>query len=201
VISDLSAGKDLGPAAIHEARRTVEALLRENRAADDNLVETTPVVGDPLLDPQPGDFVVSRALGVSGRVAEVRTGSVIIEAGGIKLVLASEDLTTPGEGVPVRQDSHAGHYASLPEMEVRPEVDLRGLRVDEVYASLLAAIDAAVVADLRRLVVIHGKGTGALKNEVARLVSEDSRIASMRPGSFDEGSFGVTVLDLKGDNI
>jgi len=201
VISDLSEGKDLGPAAIHEARRTVEALLRENRAVDDDLMEPDPVVGVPVLDPQPGDFVVSRALGVAGRVAEVRTDSVIIEAGGIKLALAREDLTTPGEAMPVRKDSHASHYASLPEMEARPEVDLRGLRVDEVYACLLAAIDAAVVADLRRLVVIHGKGTGALKKEVARLVREDSRIASMRPGSFDEGSFGVTVLDLKGDKI
>lgn len=187
--------------AIHHARRTVEDLLRANRAGNDESAERGQVGGVPVPDPQPGDFVVSRSLGVTGRVAEVREDSVIVEAGGMKLALAREDLTAPISEISTSRDSGARRYPSLPEIDARPEVDLRGLRVDEVKASLLAAVDAAVVADLHRLLVIHGKGTGALKKEVARLVREDLRIVSVRPGSFDEGGFGVTVLELKGDTI
>jgi DNA mismatch repair protein MutS2 len=83
-------------------------------------------------------------------------------------------------------------------LDARPEVDLRGLRVDEIRGPLLAALDAAIVADLGRLVVIHGKGTGALREEVGRLVEGDERIVDVRPGGFAEGGSGVTVLQLKG---
>jgi DNA mismatch repair protein MutS2 len=201
VIADLSDGEGVGPVAIHHARRTVEDLLRTNRAGFDELKERGQVGGVPVPDPQPGDLVVSRSLGVTGRVAEVREDSVIVEAGGMKLSLAREDLTAPISEISTSRDSGARRFTSLPEIDARPEVDLRGLRVDEVKASLLAAVDAAVVADLHRLLVIHGKGTGALKKEVSRLVQEDLRIVSVRPGSFDEGGFGVTVLELKGDTI
>ncbi len=201
VIADLSDGEGVGPVAIHHARRTVEDLLRANRAGFDELKERGQVGGVPVPDPQPGDLVVSRSLGVTGRVAEVREDSVIVEAGGMKLSLAREDLTAPISEISTSRDSGARRFTSLPEIDTRPEVDLRGLRVDEVRASLLAAVDAAVVADLHRLLVIHGKGTGALKKEVSRLVQEDLRIVSVRPGSFDEGGFGVTVLELKGDTI
>ncbi len=201
VIRDLSDGRQVGPTAIHEARRTVEDLFRGNRASRDELVEAERIDGDPVLNPRPGDLVLSRSLGVTGRVSEVRIDSVIIEAGGIKLSLAREDLTVPATEISALPDSPVRSYTSLPEIDARPEVDLRGLRVDEVGGILFAAVDAAVVADLHRLLVIHGKGTGALKKEVARLVHEDSRIASARAGGFDEGGFGVTVLELKGDTI
>jgi DNA mismatch repair protein MutS2 len=201
VIRDLTDGKEVGPTAIYEARRTVEDLLRGNRAASDEIEAPGHTDGIPIQDPQPGDLVVSRSLGVTGRVSEVRADGVIIEAGGIKLSLEREDLTAPATEIPALRDSPARSYASLPEVDARPEVDLRGLRVDEVSGALFAAVDAAVVADLHRLLVIHGKGTGALKKEVARLICEDARVASFRPGGFDEGGFGVTVLELKGDTI
>ena len=201
VIEGLSNRDGVGPDAIHQARQTVENLLRGNRAASEELVEHGQIGGVPVPDPKLGDIVVSRSLGVTGRVAEVRADGVTIEVGEIKIALAKDDLTAPTTEVLARRNSPISTYASLPEIEVRPEVDLRGLRVDEVSGPLFAAIDAAVVADLQRLLVIHGKGTGALRKEVARLVREDSRVASVRPGSFEEGSFGVTVVDLKGDTI
>jgi len=201
VIEGLSNRDGVGPDAIHHARQTVENLLRGNRAASEELVEHGQIGGVPVPNPKPGDIVVSRSLGVTGRVAEVRADGVTIEVGEIKIALAKDDLTAPTTEVLARRNSPISTYASLPEIEVRPEVDLRGLRVDEVSGPLFAAIDAAVVADLQRLLVIRGKGTGALRKEVARLVREDSRVASVRPGSFEEGSFGVTVVDLKGDTI
>mgnify|MGYP000751873946 CR=1 FL=1 len=79
----------------------------------------------------------------------------------------------------------------------RPEVDLRGLRVDEIEQALLPAVDAAHVVDLPSLRIIHGKGTFALREEVGRLLAGDRRIDRLRPGGFEEGGSGVTVVEFR----
>jgi DNA mismatch repair protein MutS2 len=78
-----------------------------------------------------------------------------------------------------------------------PEVDLRGLRADEVSGQLEPAIDAAVRADLRLLKIIHGKGTGALRQVVTDLLRADPRVRSFRAGGIGEGGVGVTVAELE----
>ena len=192
-----ASGRDLDDAA-SEARRRVEEFVRRNR---DGMPEDVPgrgasESGTGTDRPAVGDTVRSRSLGVTGEVVESRAGSVVVESRGVRFTLAPEDLEAVAAAE--RPDRPAARAAGppLPDVEAHPEVDLRGLRVDEIRAPLLAALDAAIVADLGRLVVIHGKGTGALRDEVGRLVAADDRIARVRPGGFDEGGSGVTVLEL-----
>jgi DNA mismatch repair protein MutS2 len=94
-----------------------------------------------------------------------------------------------------REPESAG--GRFPEQVARPEVDLRGLRTDEVEHTLLPAVDAAHVADLPALRIIHGKGTFAVRDEVNRLLDRDRRIAGLRPGGFEEGGSGVTVVEFR----
>lgn len=190
-----------GPAdAATEARRRVEELVRRNRAAAPSPPDDAAGRADAstasgrAADLAPGDRATSRSLGVTGEVLEVKSGEVVLEARGMRFTLAPDDLEPAGDAEPERPASPP--TSAPPELEARPEVDLRGLRVDEIRGPLLAALDAAVVADLGRLVVIHGKGTGALREAVGRLVESDERIARVRPGGFDEGGSGVTVLEL-----
>ncbi len=187
--------------AATEARRRVEEFVRRNRAA-------APVPPDEATSDEsdgrsrsgasgvlaPGDRATSRSLGVTGEVLEMGPGEAVLEARGMRFTLEPEDLEPAGDAAPDPAVSQP--TSAPPELEARPEVDLRGLRVDEIRGPLLAALDAAVVADLGRLVVIHGKGTGALREAVGRLVESDDRIARVRPGGFDEGGSGVTVLEL-----
>jgi DNA mismatch repair protein MutS2 len=83
-----------------------------------------------------------------------------------------------------------------PDVEVRSEIDLRGQRVDEIDGPLLSALDAAIRADLKALRIIHGKGTGALRDRVAELLRKDTRVRSFRLGAWNEGGAGVTVAEL-----
>jgi DNA mismatch repair protein MutS2 len=85
---------------------------------------------------------------------------------------------------------------SLPEVNARPEVDLRGLRAEEVAGVLLPALDSAIQADLASLRIIHGKGTGALREVVTELLKGDRRVKGARPGGLGEGGHGVTVAEL-----
>jgi len=84
----------------------------------------------------------------------------------------------------------------LPEEHVPTEIDLRGMRPDEAEAAMLHALDAAVRADLRRLRIIHGKGTGALRERVAEMLQKDTRVKEFRLGAWNEGGAGVTMAEF-----
>jgi DNA mismatch repair protein MutS2 len=71
------------------------------------------------------------------------------------------------------------------------------MRVDEVEVELFRALDEAVLEDLSELRVIHGKGTGALRQRVGELLSADPRVASFRMAAPREGGAGVTVAALR----
>ena len=60
-----------------------------------------------------------------------------------------------------------------------------------------AVTDAAVRADLRSVRIIHGKGTGALRERVTEMLRKESRVKSHRIGAFNEGGTGVTVVELR----
>ena len=70
------------------------------------------------------------------------------------------------------------------------------MRVGEVDDAVVQALDAAVRADLHSLRIIHGKGTGALRDRVASLLKDDGRVREFRIGAWNEGGTGVTVAEL-----
>src|SRR5690606_23808 len=83
-----------------------------------------------------------------------------------------------------------------PDFDAASEVDLRGMRAEEAVAVLVPALDAAIQAALPALRVIHGKGTGALREVVADVLRGDPRVQSFRAGGPGEGGTGVTVVEL-----
>lgn len=193
--------------ADRQARRAVEKALRDVRGA----IERDAATGAPGAPPvavDPGDRVRAVGLGVTGDVIEVRADDVVLEARGLRITVPLSSVERLEARPRGSRTGGAGEAAggagsavvettrSTPGAAARPEVDLRGLRADEIERPLMAAIDAAIVADLGRLVVIHGKGTGALRAEVARLIEADARQLRSRPGGLAEGGSGVTVVEL-----
>ena len=79
----------------------------------------------------------------------------------------------------------------------RDEIDLRGMNGDEAWLAVDKYIDEAMLANVRTVRLIHGKGTGALKAALWKFLKGDKRISSFRIGQFGEGDGGVTVLELK----
>ena len=76
------------------------------------------------------------------------------------------------------------------------EVSLRGLRADEAAAVLVRALDDAVLGDLPYLRVIHGKGTGALRQLVHDTLSGDPRVKRFGFAPANQGGQGVTVVEF-----
>ncbi|GMV05404.1 MAG: endonuclease MutS2 [Gemmatimonadota bacterium] len=185
--------------AARQARRRVETAAsraaRRGRAAARG--PAGPARGEaPSV--APGDRVRVHATGAKGKVVELRDRRALVEVGALKLELPLEDLEpVEGGGDPAESERRRGGWTGPTVAQVRTEVDLRGLRVDEVAVELHRALDEAILEDLSELRVIHGKGTGALRQRVGEILAGDGRVTSYRMGSPQEGGAGVTVVGLR----
>ncbi len=205
-----------------EAREEVEEAIREVRAASDGGADLEDVSRRArqrvekaahrqrsraqkkkrereVADISVGDRVRVHATGAKGTVVEVRQERAVVEAGALRLELSLRDLD-PVEGEPSRDRdvrARGGGWSGPTPDQAKLEVDLRGLRVDELEIALGRALDEAVLEDLAELRVIHGKGTGALRQRVGELLERDGRVRSHRLGGPGEGGAGVTVVAFR----
>jgi len=180
-------------AAAREARRLVEEGVREQA---DRLDETE----EPAVAGS-GRLVVGARVrlgtGAIGEVAELRTdGRAVVLVGSMRLVVKATTLTRlPDASKPAR--SSAIPRIDDADRAVIGEVDLRGLRVDEAETEVLAALDGAVMAAQPHLAIIHGMGTGVLREAVRQLLASDKRVASYDFAPRTQGGTGVTIAVLR----
>ncbi len=76
------------------------------------------------------------------------------------------------------------------------EVHLRRLTVDEALLKLDSSLDDAFMSELSRVRVVHGKGTGTLRQVVRERLAEHPLVESYRPGEYGEGGAGVAIVEL-----
>lgn len=155
-------------------------------------------------DLSPGDPVRLVGSGSRGTVREVEGDRVTVEVSGMRIQVAAaklERVQSVGAGGAKKEKAQAsvsvGGGWTGPEVEASPDADLRGLRVDEVELELGRALDAAIMAGLSELRIIHGKGTGAVKARVQEILRREGRVPEFRPGVQGEGGGGVTVARLR----
>ena len=177
------------------AKQNVELERLEREEANVRRRTTTqpPAKRDATIDV--GDAVEIGSLGGKvGRVVELRDDDAVVAVGAIKLTVSRKTLSR-AEHAP-GQESAGAWTGDLPEVHVPTEIDLRGMRPDEAEAAVLQALDAAVRADLRSLRIIHGKGTGALRERVGEMLRKDTRVKGFRLGAWNEGGAGVTLAEF-----
>ena len=82
-------------------------------------------------------------------------------------------------------------------MHVAPEIDLRGMESLEAVLAAERYLDSAVMAKLKTVTIIHGKGTGALREAIQQMLKRNKLVKNYRLGRYGEGETGVTVVELK----
>ena len=197
-IRDLKAASEQGEEAAREARKRVESLANDQGRELEriNREPETAIGARSSAEVSVGDFVAVDTLGGKvGRVVEVRDGEAVVALGVMKLTLPRSSLrlaaaegAAPEVAVAIRGD--------LPDVDAPSEIDLRGMRVGDVEGIVMHAVDAAIRADLKSLRIIHGKGTGALRERVTEMLRKESRVTNFRLGAWNEGGAGVTIAEL-----
>jgi len=152
-----------------------------------------------------GERARSRSGGWEGRVAEVdRAGRrVTLEAGAMRVSVPLEDLEPAAAATLSGSAATSGVSGTNVEAlrlararSVPMSLDLRGARVDEALSALDGYLNDASVAGLDRVTVIHGLGTGALRDAVRTESAGHPLVKSIRAGERGEGGEGVTVVTL-----
>ncbi|MBQ2835567.1 MAG: endonuclease MutS2 [Clostridia bacterium] len=87
--------------------------------------------------------------------------------------------------------------SSLKSQHVSPEINLIGLTVDEAIPIIDKYLDDCYMAKLSSARIVHGKGTGALRNGIHRYLKTNKLVDTFRLGTFGEGEMGVTIVSLK----
>ena len=186
--------------AAREARQRVEELAKTQNVA----LERLDIRDRGARPSQPerrvvaplavGDYVVVETLGDRvGQLIETRENDAIVAVGTLKVTIPLKRLRKTNQAPPQAAISIRGEVT---EQYVPSEIDLRGMRVDEIDDVVMHAVDNAVRADLRALRIIHGKGTGALRDRVGEMLRKEPRVTTFRLGAWNEGGAGVTVVEL-----
>lgn len=80
---------------------------------------------------------------------------------------------------------------------IKTELDLRGKNIEEGILEVDKYLDDAYVSGLKEVFIIHGKGTGALREGIKQYMKTHKHVRTMRAGKYGEGGEGVTIVEIK----
>ena len=142
-----------------------------------------------------GDIVYLKDIGLQATVLSVAedTQEVEVQAGQLKLKLGLESVEKITEPKPART---RGTRIQLATKVISTELDLRGKRAEEVEVALDIYLNDAVLANLSEVRVIHGIGTGTVRQIVRDFLAAHPLVKSFRTGKQDEGGDGATMVSL-----
>lgn len=189
--------------AVEIARKTRRAVKSQMGEMDD-LINPADLADNWDYDyklpraPKAGDRVVIKGIG-QGEIVEVRDNNILVKSGLLKTRVKMSDIMlldkTKEKPQPVRHNVY--RTSSRADADVKTEIDLRGETVDEALGELGLFIDKCVLNSIEEIRIIHGKGTGALRNAVTDYLKSHQNIADYRLGKYGEGENGVTIAHIK----
>jgi len=148
---------------------------------------------------QVGDVVEIKAMGMKAEVEEVSADRVLTLKAGLMHITAREDEVFLLEHQKKKEapKSRGTGTSQLRTAAVPAEIDIRGMETLEAIPIVERYIDDAYLGRLESVRIIHGKGTGALRQTVHDTLRRHKRVKGFRLGRYGEGETGVTVVELK----
>ena len=186
-----------------------EAKSRTNSTLNKLQDEANPVVErrtENYVLPRPlkaGDTVMLADTKKEGVLMTVpnMSGTCYVQVGMMKIKTSQKNLRLVENKKKQPQKSSGGsvkkQVTSNMQRSGGMELDIRGMMSDEGVLEMERFIDGALLSGIKTLVIIHGKGTGALRSAVQQALKTNPSVKSYRPGAYGEGEAGVTVVELK----
>ena len=149
---------------------------------------------------QPGKEVFVTSFNQNGIILShvSRNNDVQVQIGSMKINVKLDVLQNPKtlRNSNSSKSMHASSHISK-SRNIKPEINVIGMNVEEANFVIDKFLDDCALAKLETVRIIHGKGTGKLKNGIHQFLKTNSHVKSFRLGSFGEGEMGVTIITLK----
>lgn len=144
-----------------------------------------------------GDEVMVLSLNRQGELIEkTKNGDWMVQLGMMKVNIKEDDLEYLRQSVK-KKDSGKGKMIHKRNTNVGIQLDLRGERYEDAMLRLDKYMDEVLLAGYQTVTIIHGHGTGALRQGVHKYLKKNKHVASFRFGGAGEGGTGATVVELK----
>ena len=193
--------KKLDAQQVNEQRANIMHGLREAREAigvRETAAEPIPKPSRPI---RVGDLVEIPGTRRQAEVIADKGDSLTLRAGALQMKVRRDEVRLIEEAeraaTAKKQSVSAPSQRMLRTAATARELDIRGMETLEAEPVVENYIDAAVMARLETVTIIHGKGTGALRKAVHELLRRNKSVKKFRLGNFGEGEAGVTVVELK----
>ena len=195
--------------ANHQSLNDAKAAIRRNLNAAHDALYAREKETEELAPSRPiavGDMVELAGVRTAATVLNVNAdGSLLLQAGKMKMTVKPGQvrLVESAEEIEKRKKLNAASQRKQATTQINltpraaTELDIRGLETLEAESVVENYIDAAVMAKLGSVTIIHGKGTGALRKAVHDMLKRNRAVKSFRLGHYGEGEAGVTVVELK----
>lgn len=188
-------------ASLEEARGEIRRTLR---SSEDDLVSADKHESEVYVPSRPfevGDEVVIFSINKRAVVVKApdKDGNVTVRAGAITTKTKADNLRLVSEKlVKAEKAKKKGAVTrTLTQKTFHAEIDLRGMTGDEAWFAVDKYLDDALMAGVKSVTLVHGKGTGALRTALWKYLKADKRVAEFRAGMYGEGDYGVTVVEVK----
>lgn len=201
-IENIAAKNELTPADLIRARTLKNKIADKAYGMEFEKDEPERRVPADLATLKAGDKVFVGAMESAGEVvsvnarkkeAEVLVGSIRmnVKAGDLFRIVGGKKKDSPKNEVRVVRNISSNTGA------VQTEINLLGMTVSEAIEETDAFIDRAVLAGLEEVKIVHGVGTGKLRDGIREHLRKHKNVAEFRSGKYGEGEAGVTVVKLK----
>ncbi len=167
-----------------------QSLQKDMQPETSNLVSSRPV--------RPGDIVRIKSMGMKATVvSRSNDGLLTLRAGIMNVNAKEEEVLLLEEEKPLKNGNRTTKTGQVHSLSIAPQIDLRGMESIDAVIAAEQYLDSAVMAKMKTVTIIHGKGTGALRAAIQQMLRNNKAVKSFRLGRYGEGESGVTVVELK----
>jgi len=187
--------------AVESARQKLHARKKQAEAEEVKAVASLEEHVDEDRTIRPGDMVRVMTTNTTGEVVSVDRDDVVVQCGTFRLStsLKHVEKTSKTQAKKLEREvrgSKAKGWSSRSSVLESTRLDLRGLNGDEAIVEIDRFIDKLRLNRVSSAVIIHGKGTGALRMRIADFLKTHNHVEHFRLGELSEGGSGVTVIDV-----
>ena len=148
---------------------------------------------------EPGDIVHITRLAQEGTVLAIQGKELTVQIGALRTVVKTDECTFVSRKKKKHRTEKVGFTGGISQKAARvhSQIDVRGMTVSEAELTLGKFIDDAVFAGLSKILIIHGKGTGALRLGIQVYLKRHPSVLSVAFADISEGGSGASVAELK----
>lgn len=195
-MSSSTSNKDL-----ENARNTLNTKIKSMSPLSN--IDSSVSTKDALIaeDIKPNMQVFVTSLGQNGKILSrvSKSNEVQVQVGSLKLNVPISCLKlSTNDTKKINSSSAVNHFPHISKSKlIKSEINVIGLNVEESIFVVDKFLDDASLSKLQTIRIVHGKGTGKLRNGIHQFLKKHPHVKSFRLGTFGEGEMGVTVVELK----